>query len=407
MYSFIPIKEVSRKKIFHQFCEKISPLINYNNFTIAIHDQFSNKGEILTNNTKWDDYLEKNHLLKFDTFSSCILKTKNSIIIHDLLDDLNNYGFNSTMQMKHSLGKGFSFRFKMDKKIFTCSFHSSKKNNLNFIESAKNHLNFINCNKNMLKNICKIFFYIYFNSNKNMLEFEIMINKNNTEINTKELADRILRIRKFLNLSRPDLEKKYNIPEISLKSWENGIRTIKETNLDMLINIYQKYNNDISPIWIRYGIGEMLATNNSNDKFSKITNSLRLEHNLDKEINSIEFDSNDESIVQELLSYIDNNKNIVLVKISGQNMKPIYNCGDYVGGKIIRDSNLFKNYANTDVIVKTIDDKLFVRRLSLPINFEKSIYNLHAVNLENEIEPCIHNVQVDFIAPIEFMRRKI
>lgn len=153
----------------------------------------------------------------------------------------------------------------------------------------------------------------------------------------------------------------------------------------------------------------MLISNESQDKdkIKKISHSMKYEYNINNQSSAIAFDENDNAILLELLAYIENNHNAVILKVSSNTMKPSFNCGDYIGGKIIEDKDKIRSYSTKDVIVKTKDDKYFIRRLSHPINFEKKIYSLHATNIEDEIEPVIYGVEIDFIAPIEFMRRRI
>lgn len=227
----------------------------------------------------------------------------------------------------------------------------------------------------------------------------ILIKTNNTEItlsSTTEKQDtpgnRLKYIRSLLRVSRAYLQEKYGLPEVTLKSWENGTSKLSKSGTEKCIEIYRNEGMIVSENWILEGIGlNPKATASIGNYFATPT---------DKDL---PLEDDEISMIREANLFKENHPNAVIMIVSNDDMRPFYKPGDYVGGKM-RYNNDLSAAVNHDCIIYLKNGERFFRRL---IKGNANNYNLTCLNPnENTCEPVLYNVEIESAAPIIWHRWK-
>lgn len=68
-------------------------------------------------------------------------------------------------------------------------------------------------------------------------------------------GQRLKYVRSLLRVSRSYLQDKYNLPEVTLKSWENGTTKLSQSGASRCIEAYRSEGIIVSEDWIMDGIG--------------------------------------------------------------------------------------------------------------------------------------------------------
>ncbi|AZL16116.1 hypothetical protein [Rickettsiales endosymbiont of Stachyamoeba lipophora] len=212
------------------------------------------------------------------------------------------------------------------------------------------------------------------------------------EYNLTSITGRLNYLRTLTRLSRNEIFKKYNIPEITLRLWENGKIPITAKGIKRCLALYAQEGLIVTEEWLKYGKGSkplfdanlwqapLLSQNDFNSDTSRNINDL----------------SQDAAFLKEL------HPSLMIFNIIDENMSPIYNVGDFVAG-FITETKL-QELNNTDCLVWLGNGNLVFRRVI--ITSDKTS-NLTIINPFVKInEPIIYNADIKQIIPIKFHRKK-
>lgn len=205
---------------------------------------------------------------------------------------------------------------------------------------------------------------------------------NNKTIILDTAGDRLKYLRSLVRLDRKVISEKYNIPEITLRQWENGKINLTKKGVSRCVDAYLQEGLNVKEEWLQDGVGE----------------TPKLDYTL---ISFIENSSSQKApmtpnIVDDYKYFSKTYTNCILFKIIDEEMSPIYKTGHFVMGKIYNDD--IKNLNSKDCIVNLTSGDILFRRVF--INDLKQV-NLNPINPFSNVEP-LFNAQIKTIAPIIF-----
>lgn len=195
-----------------------------------------------------------------------------------------------------------------------------------------------------------------------------------------------------MRVSRAYLQEKYAIPEVTLKSWENGTTKLTKTGADRCVEIYRNEGLIINEDWVLDGIGlDPKATVTIGHYFATPTSK------------ELPIEDDEIAMIRDANIFKENYPNAVIMVVSNDDMRPFYKPGDYVGGKMRFGSDII-DALNRDCIVILKNGERFFRRL---IKNSHNNYNLTCLNPNSETsEPVLFNVEIDSAAPVIWHRWK-
>lgn len=207
------------------------------------------------------------------------------------------------------------------------------------------------------------------------------LNKEEKDSVIKKRGQRVLFIRKnLLELSRADFCKNFKLTPQSLKIWELGWGGgLREARAEDLVNHIRTLGISTTVAWIMHGIGP-LPTPLSQDT------DIVLEE--------------DEHIAKELLVFREL-ENTVDIIIDDDNMAPLLQTGDYVGGVLISDPKLALDQI---CIITDSRDKVLVRVLKQ--GDKENFYNLECINKNGAFITEIKNMPIKKAAPVLWIRKR-
>lgn len=205
------------------------------------------------------------------------------------------------------------------------------------------------------------------------------------ELNTS--GERIIFLRNLSGLTRKEFEIKYNIPTITLRSWESSAHIKKKAAQRFLFAIQQEgIECDLN--WIVFGSGPLPLINNF----------------LPKEINDI-FplgNSFDEEITEEIVLLQKKYKNkFKSILINNDDNYPFLVIGDYIGGVLVNSlGDLDKNLH----IIECDNNTVLIRQI-IPTQ-TKDKYHLKAYNQDIEF-PILYNQKIKKSWRIIWIRKRL
>lgn len=205
-------------------------------------------------------------------------------------------------------------------------------------------------------------------------------------------GQRLKYMRGLLRVSRSYLQNKYELPEVTLKAWENCTTKLSRNGAARCVTIYRSEGIIVSEDWLMDGIGlDPKVSVTVGNYFSIPTRKdLPLE---DDEI----------AMIRDANVFKENNIQAVVMIVSNGDMRPFYCPGDYIGGKM-RYGNAIETAINKDCIIHLNGGERLFRRL---IKNTVGRYNLTCLNPnETTTEPVLYNVEIDSVAPVIWHRWK-
>lgn len=167
----------------------------------------------------------------------------------------------------------------------------------------------------------------------------------------KDRADRVLRLRKVLRLTRDYFQKTHSISPAAMQSWEdNKYGGMPESGAYTLSAAYQAEGIPVTVEWLMYGIG--------NDPLEGLVVAGYSHKKTNNEVE--EFPQPSSSIAQELKVFYENNKNAVHLAVDDEGLSPWIMPGDYVAGQWLFDGNI-KAALDLPCIVEIESGKKVVR----------------------------------------------
>lgn len=227
---------------------------------------------------------------------------------------------------------------------------------------------------------------------------------NNIDIEKTTPSERLKYIRLKTRLSRSEIQNKHKLSEATLKAWENGAAKITEKGLKRCINIYRKEGVVLSKEWVMTGegISPKLSVDIGKYFASDLQYPLRNEEGKIQE-QSTKYKKDDTTrMVREASYFKESYPSSVILMVTNDDMEPVYQIGDYVGG-IFRYGENIKEALKRDCIIRLKTGEDMLRRL-----FEGNInkhYNLACINpLPTSEEPILFNIEIEAAAPIIWHR---
>jgi len=223
-------------------------------------------------------------------------------------------------------------------------------------------------------------------------------------------AQRLKHVRDMLRLNREYIEKKYRISAATLKSWENALTKITEKGLKRCINMYRQEGILLTREWILYGtglsprisldIGKYLASELQYPRHENVSEGLKVMDNT-----GVSYNTNDETafILREATFFKESYTDSVALAVTNDDMEPVYQIGDYVGGIFRYDKNIIS--ANKrDCIIRLSSGELLLRRLFINNNGQKNLACINPLPSSSNI-PILFNTSVECVAPIIWHRK--
>ncbi len=205
---------------------------------------------------------------------------------------------------------------------------------------------------------------------------------------------RLKYLRSILRLTRAYIEKKYKLPEITLKSWENSMIKISKNGIKRCVAVYKNEGLIVDEAWIADGKG------------LDPTVRLSLGHYfaMPSEVVSLPIDTADAiAMMRDAQEFRDRYPNSVVMIVSNDEMSPQYRAGDYVGGRL-RLRNELDSIVNKDCIIYLKGGGQYFRRL-----FKDSLgrFNLVCLNpMGKTVEPIIFDADIESAAAVIWIRKR-
>jgi len=224
----------------------------------------------------------------------------------------------------------------------------------------------------------------------------------NSNLNTP--ADRLLYLRhRVARLTRKEVAEKYDIPAVTLKTWESGTVPLTKKAVARCIAFFLKENIVVTEEWLLKGVG-------SDPKFSLNMNRYLAQESDEEPASTVQecveyyvvkqLVDND-SILQDVRYFKTQYKDSVVFLVPGDEMLPLYSAGDYVGGRDHRGEELM-DVVNQICIVTLEDGRVLLRH----VYFDGSHYNLSCSNPQIKIaQPVLYEVNIISAAPVLWHRR--
>jgi hypothetical protein len=216
------------------------------------------------------------------------------------------------------------------------------------------------------------------------------IDPKNKELNTP--GQRLKYIRSLLRVSRAYLQERYGLPEVTLKSWENGTTKLTKTGASRCVEAYREEGLIVGEDWILEGVGlDPTMTMTVGHYFAIPTNK------------ELPVEDDEIAMVRDANIFKESHANAVIMLVSSDEMRPFYRPGDYIGGKM-RYGEEIEMAVNKDCIVYLKNGERFFRRF---IKNSAGDYNLTCLNpTEVTTEPVLYNVDIASLAPVIWHRWK-
>lgn len=204
---------------------------------------------------------------------------------------------------------------------------------------------------------------------------------------------RLKYLRAILHLTRAYIEKQYKLPEITLKSWENGTIKLSKNGVKRCVNVYRSEGLIVDEGWIAEGKGLDPTIRLSVGHYFSTPSDATLPIEEDDEV----------AMMRDANVFRSHYPNAVVLIVSNDEMSPYYVPGDYVGGRM-RSVNELDSVVDRDCIIYLKDGAQYFRRVFRD-NFGR--YNLACLNPAGTTsEPVLFNAEIESVAPVCWIRKK-
>ena len=211
--------------------------------------------------------------------------------------------------------------------------------------------------------------------------------------NLETAGSRLKYLRAILRLTRAYIEKKYKLPEITLKSWENGTIKLSKNGVKRCVTVYKSEGLLVDENWIAEGKGLDPTVRFSVGHYFSVPSNVALPVEEDDEV----------AMLQDADVFKNRYSNAVIMIVSNDEMSPYYEPGDYVGGRL-RAMNELEMIINKDCIIYLKGGGQYFRRI-----YQDSLgrYNLACLNpIGKTSEPVIFNADIEWAAHVTWIRKK-
>lgn len=177
-------------------------------------------------------------------------------------------------------------------------------------------------------------------------------------------------IRALSGLTRKEIEKKYLLPEITLRKWETGKLLISKKGAEKCLIIYKSENIIATETWLYNGTGP-------------------------RPYLAIEFGEQTDINDKIISCFKDIYQNCIVLEISDETMLPRYKPNEFVIGDVYKGD--FKELHSKDCIILLDTDKVLLRKF---IFFNENSYSLMCTNPSATNYPILNNINIKFLAPV-------
>lgn len=205
-------------------------------------------------------------------------------------------------------------------------------------------------------------------------------------------GSRLKYLRSILRLTRAYIEKNYKLPEITLKSWENGTIKLSKNGIKRCVAVYKSEGLLVDECWLADGKGLDPTVKLSIGHYFSMPSDANLP-----------CESDEIAMMRDANDYKNKYPNAVIMIVPNDEMSPYYEQGDYVGGRL-RGVNALDFVINKDCIVCLKGGGQYFRRV-----FQDSLgrYNLVCLNPAGKIaEPVIFDANIEWAAPVSWIRKR-
>ncbi|MBN2689667.1 MAG: transcriptional regulator [Gammaproteobacteria bacterium] len=223
-----------------------------------------------------------------------------------------------------------------------------------------------------------------------------------SEANTP--GSRLKHLRTQARLTRSEIAQKYELPAATLKAWENDVIPLSEKGLARCVKIYRHEGILLSREWVMSGNG--VPPKAAIDIGRYFTNDLqypeRVTLNVNEENNNYQKDDA-AHMAEEGQFFKQSHPNAVILLIQDDDMAPVYQVGDMVGGKLSKADKL-KEILKQDCIVLLKDGSILLRRVYE--SKRTNGYNLACINpAPSATDPVMFDVNIEGAAPVIWHRK--
>lgn len=165
------------------------------------------------------------------------------------------------------------------------------------------------------------------------------------------VAGRVRSARSLVRMSRKDFCEKHGLNQYTVQSWEAGRYLIRQSNLKTFCKALEAEGVHCAPVWLSTGEGGG----------PKLVEGHRI-----SVPDTVSVSQEDEFLQIEMAAFRSTHKiakiEVVITRVPDQAMRPFYEEGDYVGGRLLVGED-FRRLNGKICIVKTSANNSVVRRL--------------------------------------------
>lgn len=212
-------------------------------------------------------------------------------------------------------------------------------------------------------------------------------------------GDRLRLIRRELNLSREEIEKRFGLSAETLKAWENGKVGLTEKGMKRCVALFRDLGILVTREWLMNGEGlDPRLGRGIEDLFRNPEASLQEDGPLPDDL---------ELLLREVEFFKHSSPNATVMLVTGEEMLPKFAPGDYVGGRL-KTAEYFEQAIGKDCIVITKAGDKYLRRVAR--NAPNEPYQLVCHNPlwgRTQHPVLVLNAdEIDKVAPVVWHRRK-
>lgn len=225
-----------------------------------------------------------------------------------------------------------------------------------------------------------------------------------------KVAERLRMLRDMARLKRNEIEAQYGLPEATLKLWESGRAILTDKGIQRCIDTYRKAGIVLTREWLLEGkglppkISVMLGQYFASEQQYPLRPSQSAVLQV-KELDHAPAYLRDDNMamLQEANYFKELYADAVIYMVADDDMSPVYQPGDYVGGRFRYGSDIAK-VVKKDCIVRLKNQKQLLLRRVFKSPKGKG-YNLACINPMPTAEvPILFNVEIEAAAPVIWHR---
>lgn len=205
---------------------------------------------------------------------------------------------------------------------------------------------------------------------------------------------RLKYLRSILQLTRAEIEEKYKLPEITLKSWENGTNKLTKNGIKRCIAVYQSKGLMVDESWIVEGRGLDPTVRRSLEHYFSMPSSTELPVEANEDL----------AMMSDAKKFRDLYPNAVIMVVTNNEMSPYYEAGSYVGGILEEEAKNWEKLVGKDCIVHLKDGGQYFRRV-----YQDSLgrFNIACVNPDvSAVQPVMYAPDIKGLAQVIWIRKR-